>query len=97
MAQRYARLPQGVYYQFTSQFLTDEPLTGVDTTSAARIETLFGELRGEGRTLLVATHDVAQARAWDLVLCLNGRLVAAGAPDDTLTPGVLRATYPPGQ
>ena len=52
--------------------LLDEPLSGVDAPSAARIEALFEELRGEGRALLVATHDVRQARAWQRVLCLNG-------------------------
>ena len=43
--------------------------------------------------LLVATHDVRQVRAWDAVLCLNGRQVAYGPPDTTLTFEVLRATY----
>ena len=44
--------------------LLDEPLSGVDRPSAAQIERVFGELQAEGRALLVATHDVAQARAW---------------------------------
>jgi ABC-type Mn2+/Zn2+ transport system ATPase subunit len=73
--------------------LLDEPLSGVDATSAARIEEVFGALRAEGRTLLVATHDVEQARAWDSVLCLNRRQVAFGAPGTVLTPDVLQATY----
>ena len=57
--------------------LLDEPLSGVDAVSAARIEAVFAELRAEGRTLLVATHDVRQAGEWDRVLCLQrapGRL-----------------------
>jgi manganese/iron transport system ATP-binding protein/manganese/zinc/iron transport system ATP- binding protein len=73
--------------------LLDEPLSGVDGVSAARIETLFEELRAEGRALLVATHDVGQARRWDRVLCLNGRQVAFGAPTAVLTPAVLQETY----
>ena len=73
--------------------LLDEPLSGVDAPSAARIEALFGELRGEGRALLVATHDVRQARAWQRVLCLHGRQIAFGDPDAVLTPEVLQATY----
>ena len=73
--------------------LLDEPLSGVDHPSAAQIERLFGELRAEGRALLVATHDVAQARAWPRVLCLNHGQVAFGAPADVLTTNVLRATY----
>jgi manganese/iron transport system ATP-binding protein/manganese/zinc/iron transport system ATP- binding protein len=73
--------------------LFDEPLSGVDAASAAAIETVFGELRAAGHTLLVATHDVEQARAWDAVLCLNRRQVAFGAPADVLTQEVLQATY----
>jgi manganese/iron transport system ATP-binding protein/manganese/zinc/iron transport system ATP- binding protein len=73
--------------------LLDEPLSGVDATSAARIEELFAELRAEGRVLLVATHDVEQARRWDRVLCLHGRQIAFGPPATTLTTDVLRRTY----
>jgi manganese/iron transport system ATP-binding protein/manganese/zinc/iron transport system ATP- binding protein len=73
--------------------LLDEPLSGVDAVSAARIETVFGDLRDEGRTLLVATHDVEQARRWDAVLCLNRRQIAFGPPGETLTAPVLQATY----
>jgi ABC-type Mn2+/Zn2+ transport system ATPase subunit len=73
--------------------LLDEPLSGVDAVSAARIEDVFAALRGEGRTLLIATHDVEHARRWDAVLCLNGRQVAFGAPDEVLGPEVLQATY----
>jgi ABC-type Mn2+/Zn2+ transport system ATPase subunit len=73
--------------------LLDEPLSGVDGVSAARIEALFAELRDEGRALLVATHDVGQARRWDKVLCLHGRQIAFGPPADVLTPAVLQETY----
>jgi manganese/iron transport system ATP-binding protein/manganese/zinc/iron transport system ATP- binding protein len=73
--------------------LLDEPLAGVDPTSAERILALLDELRAEGRALLVSTHDVEQARRWDLVLCLNGRQVAFGDPPSTLTPPILEATY----
>ena len=66
--------------------LLDEPLSGVDAPSAARIEALFEELRGEGRALLVATHDARQARAWQRVLCLNRVQVAFGAAAEVLTP-----------
>jgi ABC-type Mn2+/Zn2+ transport system ATPase subunit len=75
--------------------LLDEPLSGVDAVSAARIDEVFEELRGEGRVLLVATHDVEQARRWDRVICLNGEQVAFGRPADALTTDVLRRTYGP--
>jgi ABC-type Mn2+/Zn2+ transport system ATPase subunit len=73
--------------------LLDEPLSGVDGVSAARIEALFAELRGEGRTLLVATHDVRQAGEWDRVLCLHNRQVDFGRPVAVLSPETLRETY----
>ena len=73
--------------------LLDEPLAGVDPTSAQRITSLFSELRREGRTVLVSTHDVESARRFDLVLCLNGRQVAFGPPRDTLDRASLQATY----
>ena len=73
--------------------LLDEPLGGVDPASADSITSLFRELRAEGRTLLVSTHDVESARDFDLVLCLNRRQVAFGPPAETLTRGVLEETY----
>ena len=73
--------------------LLDEPFAGVDRASEDRILEVLDELTGEGRTLLIATHDIEQARRWDRVLCLNGRQVAFGAPDDVLAPGTLRETY----
>ena len=74
-----ARLIARALVQDAAVLLLDEPLSGVDAPSAARIEALFEELRGEGRTLLVATHDARQARAWQRVLCLNRAQVAFGA------------------
>jgi ABC-type Mn2+/Zn2+ transport system ATPase subunit len=79
--------------QEAAVLLLDEPLSGVDGVSGARIEAVFGELRGEGRTLLVATHDVRQAGEWDQVLCLHGRQVEYGRPAAVLSPETLRETY----
>jgi ABC-type Mn2+/Zn2+ transport system ATPase subunit len=79
--------------QDAPMLLLDEPLSGVDGVSAERIEALFAELRAEGRTLLVATHDVRQAAAWDQVLCLHGRQIAYGPPAAVLSPETLRETY----
>ena len=75
--------------------LLDEPFAGVDRASEERILQVLDELRAEGRTLLVATHDIEQARRWDRVLCLHGRQVAFGAPEEVLVPDVLRETYGP--
>ncbi len=73
--------------------LLDEPFGGVDAASGERILALIDELRAEGHALLIATHDVEQARRWDLVLCLNKRPAAFGPPASALGAQTLRATY----
>jgi ABC-type Mn2+/Zn2+ transport system ATPase subunit len=73
--------------------LLDEPFAGVDQASAQRIVALFAELRAEGRTLLVTTHDIEGARAFDRVLCLNRRQVCFGPPGECLGRAALEATY----
>ncbi len=72
--------------------LLDEPFTGVDAASADVLSALIDRLAAEGRGVLIATHDVDQARSFDRVLCLNGRQIAFGEPD-VLTLPVLEATY----
>jgi len=73
--------------------LFDEPFTGLDAPSAQRLTELIDALAGEGRTLLICTHDVSQTLAWDAVLCLNRRQLAYGEPAATLTPVTLEAIY----
>src|SRR5699024_12613607 len=49
--------------------LLDEPFTGVDAGTEERIMALLGELRDEGRVMLVATHDLASVpehREWSV-------------------------------
>jgi ABC-type Mn2+/Zn2+ transport system ATPase subunit len=73
--------------------LLDEPFSGVDQPSAELLDRLIDDLGREGRGLLIATHDLEQARRWDRVLCLNRRQIAFGPPADTLTRPVLEQTY----
>jgi ABC-type Mn2+/Zn2+ transport system ATPase subunit len=73
--------------------LLDEPFTGLDSVSSQLLEALIADLAAEGRSVLIATHDLGQARAWDLVLCLNRKQIGFGPPDEVLTREVLEATY----
>jgi ABC-type Mn2+/Zn2+ transport system ATPase subunit len=74
--------------------LLDEPFSGLDRPSTESLERLIAELAGEGRAIVIATHDLEQARACDLVLCINKRQVACGPPGEVLEDlGVLEATY----
>jgi ABC-type Mn2+/Zn2+ transport system ATPase subunit len=73
--------------------LLDEPFSGLDNASAAALEALIAELAGEGRGIVVATHDLDQARRSDSVLCLNRHQIASGAPAAVLDRATLEATY----
>ena len=73
--------------------LLDEPHAGVDPASSDALDRTFAELRDEGRSLLVSTHDVQSARRFDQVLCLNRRQVAFGPPGEVLDRATLQATY----
>jgi ABC-2 type transport system ATP-binding protein len=60
----------------------DEPTTGMDPLAAREFRTLIGELRGEGRTILLATHDMVEAEiVCDRVTLIDrGRIVATESP-----------------
>jgi ABC-type Mn2+/Zn2+ transport system ATPase subunit len=91
--QRQRALLARALVQDASVLLLDEPLSGVDPASAGLLDAVFGELRAEGKSLLVSSHDVESARGFDLVLCLNGRQVAFGPPAEALDRATLEATY----
>ena len=91
--QRQRALLARALVQDSPVLLLDEPLSGVDPASASQIERLFRDLRDEGRALLVSSHDVPSAQAFDLVLCLHGRQVAFGPPAETLDAATVSATY----
>ena len=73
--------------------LMDEPFTGLDRPAAERLEALIAALAAEGHGIVIATHDLEQARRWDSVLCVNRRQIAVGPPAQTLDREVLEATY----
>jgi ABC-2 type transport system ATP-binding protein len=60
----------------------DEPTAGLDPVAARAVADRIRALRGEGRSVVLCTHDLAQAQALcDRVVVLeHGRVVAAGAP-----------------
>jgi ABC-type Mn2+/Zn2+ transport system ATPase subunit len=73
--------------------LMDEPFSGLDRPASEQLEGLIEALAAEGHAVVMATHDLDQARRWDAVLCVNRRQVALGAPARTLDREVLEATY----
>ncbi len=73
--------------------LLDEPLTGLDVVSASIIEETMSEERDAGKTVVFATHDLAEAARADLVVALANRCVAVGPPADVLQVEVLQEVY----
>lgn len=73
--------------------LLDEPVAGLDLASAERIHTVVAEERADGRTVVIATHDLDEATEADQVVLIAGRVLAAGPPEDVLTTANLRAAY----
>lgn len=83
---------QGLAQQ-SELLLMDEPLTGLDLASRERIWSIVAAERSAGRTVIVSTHDLGDARRCDLVMLVATTLVAFGPPDEVLSPSVLRAAY----
>jgi ABC-2 type transport system ATP-binding protein len=63
--------------------ILDEPTVGMDPVAALDFRALIGELQGEGRTVLLTTHDMAEAEAvCDRVSLIDrGRLIMTESTD----------------
>jgi ABC-type Mn2+/Zn2+ transport system ATPase subunit len=66
--------------------LLDEPIAGLDAAAQHDLLRLVEELRDQGKTLLVATHDLSCVAAeFDHAILLNKHIVAFGRPADVFT------------
>jgi ABC-type Mn2+/Zn2+ transport system ATPase subunit len=73
--------------------LLDEPTAGLDVASTEQIRRVLADERAGGRTVIVATHDLADALASDHVVLLAGRALASGPPGTVLVRENLRLAY----
>ncbi|MCY4175705.1 MAG: metal ABC transporter ATP-binding protein [Acidimicrobiaceae bacterium] len=73
--------------------MLDEPITGLDIPSQERILTMVGDCAAEGAVVIITTHHLDEARSCDSVMLLANRLVAAGTPEEVLTPSRLRDAF----
>ena len=63
--------------------LLDEPTAGLDPESARDVRELIVAMRGEGRAVLLCTHNLDEVeRVADRVAVLRSRLVAIGTPKE---------------
>lgn len=66
--------------------LLDEPFTGVDVTTENQIIALLGELREEGRVMLVSTHNLGSVPEFcDRTILVKGTVLAYGHTDEVFT------------
>jgi len=74
--------------------LLDEPFTGVDVQTEKRIVDLLMQLRDEGHTILVSTHDLASISTFcDRTILINQTILASGTTAETFTQENLAMTF----
>jgi iron complex transport system ATP-binding protein len=74
--------------------LWDEPLAALDPRHALEVLLLARKLTRQGSTVLFSLHDLRLAHCLDFVVVLHqGRLRAAGKPEEVLTPDLLLEVF----
>ena len=76
--------------------LLDEAFSAVDVGAQEDIMSLISDINLDGKTILVATHDINNLEEkFDEVLCLNRHCCAYGNPSEVLTKDVIKEMYGP--
>ncbi len=67
----------------------DEPTAGLDVSSRLTIHRLIAQTRDRGATVILSTHDMAEAEhlAGRVAVLMGGRIVAAGSPRELTSTG----------
>ncbi|MEB3266382.1 MAG: metal ABC transporter ATP-binding protein [Cyanobacteriota bacterium] len=80
--------------QGASVLLLDEPFNGVDVPTERLMADLLLQLRSQGHTVLISSHDLAQVRnLCDRVVLINRTVLAYGATSDVFTAENLALTF----
>jgi ABC-2 type transport system ATP-binding protein len=69
--------------------LLDEPTAGLDVGSRVELHEVMRELQAKGTTIILATHDMAEAEkmADRVAILLNGKIAAQGTPTQLTATG----------
>jgi ABC-2 type transport system ATP-binding protein len=69
--------------------LLDEPTAGLDVGSRVELHEVMRELKARGTTIILATHDMAEAEKMTdrVAILLNGRIAATGSPTQLTATG----------
>jgi ABC-2 type transport system ATP-binding protein len=67
----------------------DEPTAGLDVPSRVELHTLMRELKAKGTTIILATHDMAEAEEMSdrVAILLNKKIVTIGTPMEITATG----------
>ena len=82
--------------QDTDLLLLDEPTTHLDITHQVELLDLLTDLnRGSGKTIVAVLHDLNLACRYadHIVAMKDGRIVAAGPPEDVISAAVVEDVY----
>lgn len=61
--------------------ILDEPTSALDPEGAKQVRDFVGSLQGEGRTIILCTHNLAEAQSLcDRVAIIKGTLIKVGTP-----------------
>ena len=87
LAQAIARQPRLLFL--------DEPTSALDLARQQQVMQQVRSLAAEGAAVIVVLHDLSLAARWadQMIVLDHGRLYAAGAPQDVLTPAMLADVY----
>ncbi len=69
--------------------LLDEPTAGLDVGSRVELHEVMAEMRAKGATIILATHDMAEAEkmADRVAILLKGKIAATGSPTQLTASG----------
>ena len=81
--------------QQTPVILLDEPTANLDLAYQPTIMRLLRDLAEKGRTVITAVHDLTLAGQFcdEVAMVSDGRVVACGRPEETLTAEAIRRVY----
>lgn len=67
----------------------DEPTAGLDVESRTELHALMRRIREEGRTIILATHDMAEAEKLcdTIAIIISGKLAVKGSPTQITSAG----------
>lgn len=86
--QRRLALALAIAHQPPVIFL-DEPTAGLDVASRVELHSLMQDLKASGSTIILATHDMAEAEKMTdrVAILLRGKIVAEGTPRELTATG----------